>query len=97
MQIIPIYKYNRPDGGVTVSPVQPDVEYTEMVRLVADEGKVLTRDEVTFSACVDTDIADGWHEVDAPDAPTDPDEATEQDYLNALNELGVQTDEESNA
>lgn len=29
--------------------------------------------------------------------PEMSDEATEQDYLNALNELGVQTDEESNA
>lgn len=97
MQIIPIYKYNRPDGGVTVSPIQPDVEYTEMVRLVADEGKVLTQDGVTFFGCTDTELTDGWYEVDAPDAPTDPDEATEQDYLNALNELGVQTDEENNA
>ena len=95
MQIVPIYKYTRPDGGVTVSPVKPDGDYTEMVRLVADEGMVLTQDEVTFTSCVDTDTADGWYEVE--DATPDPDEATEQDYLNALNELGVQTDEESNS
>ena len=30
MQTIALYKYQREDGGVTVSPIKPDVEYTEM-------------------------------------------------------------------
>lgn len=66
MQIIKLYKYERADGGVTVSPVKPDCEYTEMVRLVADEGKVLTMDGEDFTSCVDTDSAEGWYEVDDP-------------------------------
>ena len=37
MQIINLYKYTREDGGVTVSPIKPDCEYTDMVRLVADD------------------------------------------------------------
>jgi hypothetical protein len=66
MQIIKLYKYERADGGVTVSPVKPDCEYTEMVRLVADEGKALTKDGENFTSCVDTDSAEGWYEVDEP-------------------------------
>lgn len=91
MQVINLYKYTRENGGVTVSPNKPDGEYTEMYRLIADDGKTLTNGEVV-TPCIDVEYVDGWEEID--DAT---DEATEQDYLNALNELGVQTDEESNA
>lgn len=88
MQIITLYRYNRADGGVTISPVKPDVEYTEMVRLVADEGKVLTKDGENFTTCVDADTADGWYEVDATES-----EATDEDYQNALEDLGVNFNE----
>ena len=67
MQTIKLYKYTRPDGGVTVSPVKPDTAYTEMVRLVADEGKALTTDGINFTTCTDVLSADGWIEVDAPE------------------------------
>ena len=63
MQIIKLYKYIREDGGTTVSPKKPDCEYAEMVRLVADEGKLLTNGEIE-TPCIDTDTADGWMEVD---------------------------------
>ena len=65
-----------------------------MVRLVADEGKMLTQDGENFTSCVDTDTAEGWYEVDEP-TNTDG-EATEEDYINALAELGVK-DEEGNS
>lgn len=64
MQIIKLYRYEREGGGVTVSPVKPDGEYVELVRLVADEGEALTLDGVNMTSCVDTDAADGWYEVD---------------------------------
>lgn len=67
MQIITLYRYNRADGGVTISPVKPDGEYTEMVRLVADEGKVLTKDGENFTTCTDVESSEGWYEVDAPE------------------------------
>lgn len=67
MQIIKLYKYKRADGGITVSPSVPEGEYTEMVRLVADEHKLLTKDGENFTSCVDTDSADGWYEVDEPE------------------------------
>lgn len=82
MQPIKLYRYNRVDGGVTISPVKPDCEYTEMVRLVADEGKVLTKDGENFTDCIDTDTADGWYEVDATES-----EATDEGYQAALEDL----------
>lgn len=88
MQTINLYKYERPNGGTTVSPVKPDGEYTKMVRLIADEGKVLTKDGENFTTCIDTDTADGWYEVDDPEG-----EATDEDYQAALEDLGVNFNE----
>lgn len=62
MQTINLYRYTRPDGGVTVSTVQPDVEYTVLYRLVADESMVLT-DGSTMTSCVDTEDVSVWSEV----------------------------------
>ena len=67
MQTIILYKYIREGGGVTVSPVKPDAAYTEMYRLVADEGKVLTQEGLNYTTCVDTETTIGWYEVDAHD------------------------------
>lgn len=61
MQKITLYRYIRPDGGVTVSPVKPDCECAEMVRLVADDGRMLT-DGFTNTSCVDTDDPSAWKE-----------------------------------
>ena len=88
MQSITLYKYKRADGGVTVSPIKPDGEYTEMVRLVADEGKVLTSDGENFTSCVDTENPDGWYEVASAE-----DEATDKGYQSALEDLGVNFNE----
>lgn len=65
MQTITLYRYTRPDGGISVSPIKPNVEYTEMVRLVADEGKALT-DGTNTTICIDVSSAEGWTEIDAP-------------------------------
>lgn len=86
MQKITLYRYIRPDGGVTVSPVKPDVEYTVLYRLIADEGMELTDGE-NQTTCTDTDAPDNWSEI--PDSEN-PEEATEADYQNALREMGVE-------
>ena len=62
MQTINLYRYTRPDGGVTVSTIQPDVEYIALYRLVADEGMILT-DGTTTTSCVDTDDVSIWSEI----------------------------------
>ena len=55
MQVIPIYRYTRPGGGVTVSPTRPEGECVEMVRLAADEGMLLRLPDGTTVGCIDTD------------------------------------------
>ena len=86
MQTIPLYRYTRPDGGVTVSTVKPSVDYTELTRLVADEGYILTNGETT-TTCTDTDNPAAWYEIPDTEAP---DEATAEDYQSALREMGVE-------
>lgn len=86
MRTIPLYRYTRPDGGVTVSPVKPETEHTELTRLVADKGFVLTDGEKT-ARCIDTHSPEAWTEV--ADAEN-PNEATTEDYQNALREMGVE-------
>lgn len=89
MKTIPLYRYNRPGGGVTVSTAKPNAECTELTRLFADEGYILT-DGAIYTSCIDTDYPDAWVEVvDTGETDSDPDEATEADYQNALRELGV--------
>lgn len=68
MRKLPVYRYTRPDGGVSISLVKPDTECTELTRLVAEEGRTLT-DGVTTTTCVDTDNPDAWEE-DLPDSET---------------------------
>lgn len=67
MQIITLYKTVRENGGVTVSPIKPEegTEYTEAVRLIADEGKAVTKDGISLYSCIDTETAEGWYAVDA--------------------------------
>ena len=69
MQIINLYKYIREDGGTTVSPDKPNGEHSEMFRLVADEGKVLTNGEIE-TYCTDVESVEGWSEIDEPKEET---------------------------
>lgn len=64
MQIINLYKFERTDGRITVSPIEPDVPYEPMYRIVADEGMAVTQDGVNTYPVVDVDSADGWYEVE---------------------------------
>ena len=64
MQKIPLYCYNRPDGGTTNTLRQPEHEdYTLRWRLIADAGMLL-RLEGTVTECVDTDRPDDWAEIE---------------------------------
>jgi hypothetical protein len=60
-----LYRYLRADNGITVSPIKPEnCEYTTLLRLVADEGKLLTRDNENYFDVIDVSTTDGWTEVD---------------------------------
>lgn len=63
MRIKPLYRYRRADGKVVDSPIKPEGEYTARVRMIASEGKVLTKDEKTFYPMKDDDSTEGWYEV----------------------------------
>lgn len=67
MEIKTLYRYQREGGGITISPNKPDCEYTEKLRLIAGDGKMLTKDGEDLRHVVDVDSSDGWYEVDAPE------------------------------
>lgn len=71
MKIINLYKYERDGGGMTVSPIQPaeGVPYTEMYRVVADEGMLVTQDGTNKYPVIDTDTDVGWYEVEGEQRP----------------------------
>ena len=67
-------------------------------RTFSDKGMMIERDGVRYVDAIDpAELGRTYIETDEPIPSIDGDEATEQDYLNALNELGVDIDEENNA
>lgn len=63
MQIITLYRFQRPDGGTTISPNKPETEYSETYRIVADTDKMLTKDNKTFFNVIDDDYIELYTEV----------------------------------
>lgn len=88
MEIINLYRYVRPDGGTDISPVKPEGDYEILYRIIAAEGKVVSRDNLNFYGVIDTESAEGWLEYDNPEA--DERNATNEDYEAALAKLGVE-------
>lgn len=86
MKVIILYRYIRPDGGVSISPSIPDCEYTEMFRLIAEKGNVLTQNGVDTYPCKDVETTEGWYEI--PEPVEFEDEVA--DMKASLNVLGVE-------
>jgi hypothetical protein len=74
MQIVTLYRYERAEGGITVSPTKPQSEYTELYRLIADEDKALTQDGENLFGVIDTESTNGWYEVELPETEEISDE-----------------------
>lgn len=70
MQIIPLYRHIRPDGGTTISPQGPGTLDNSLYRLIADERKILT-DGKTKTKCVDTENLLYWQEIDYQEEEND--------------------------
>ena len=68
MQNIPLYRYKRENGKITDSIIKPNTDYTELYRLIADEGHILTDGE-NFTPCIDTDEPEKWTEVEFTPEP----------------------------
>ena len=66
MKVLPLYRFKRRDGGITHSLTKPNMLYTERVRIIADNNKVLTRNGNDFFTVIDADTAYGWYEIDMP-------------------------------
>ena len=72
MIIKTLYRYERAAGKTTTSPVKPEgKECTEIFRLIADEGKAITKDGVNTFCCVDVEDATGFYEIDEPEAESE--------------------------
>lgn len=63
-----IYRFEK-DGSIFHSTIKPEGEYTEKIRLIADENKLLTEDNIDFYPVVtiDLDEVSNWSEVDEPE------------------------------
>lgn len=64
MIIKELYRFEREEGKITVSPIKPDCEYTLRYRLIAEEDKMLTKDGENFTTCIDVESPEGWYEVE---------------------------------
>ena len=76
MEIKTLYRYEREDGGIDISPKQPVGEYTTLYRLIADEGTELVKGDIR-TCCVDTDTTEGWTEEPIDDDDITADELVE--------------------
>ena len=87
MQIIDLYRYED-DNAIVITPnKRNEADTPSRARLIADEGAILTNG-TTETPAVDVmlDEVEQWHEIGSAD------EATEADYINALEDLGVSFD-----
>lgn len=84
MQIIDLYRYED-NGTVIITPnKRNETDTPSRARLVADEGAILTNGTTeTEVRDVMLDEVDLWSEINAET------EATEADYISALEDLGV--------
>lgn len=73
MRIVNLYRYERDPGKITTSPIEPEMEYTIVYRLIADEGKAITDGDIV-TECIDVNSAEGWTDCDLPE------EVEELDY-----------------
>lgn len=88
MNTITLYTGN----GVSLSPNPTGRTESDYVRLIADDGKMLTNG-FDSAYCIDVNKSNVSEWIEVSD---DTDEgATESDYITALNTLGVTTNEEN--
>lgn len=75
-------------AGASLSPVNAEGRtVSDYVRLIAEEGMGITDGE-TVTTCIDTLTPELWSDCALPEEPEDED-ATAEDYENALGRFGV--------
>ena len=88
MQKVNLYRYEE-NGTVIITPdARAETDTPSRMRLIADDNAILTNGTTeTIAVDVMLDEVDTWHEINTDN------EATEADYINALERLGVNFDE----
>ena len=84
MQKVNLYRYEE-NGTVIITPnARAETDTPSRMRLIADENAILTNGTTETPAVdVTLDEVDKWKEIGGAD------EATEADYISALEDLGV--------
>lgn len=69
MQRKMIYRYQRPDGGYTVTPVKPEGTYNIRWRLIAEDGMAITNGEMTVTVIdvIHRNDCEAWTDCELPD------------------------------
>ena len=69
MQRKMIYRYQRPDGGYTVTPVKPEGTYNTRWRLIAEDGMAITNGEMTVTVIdvIHRNDCEAWTDCELPD------------------------------
>lgn len=64
-----LYRSEREDGGVTVSPVKPEGHYQVRWRLIAEEGKAITNGDMTVTVIdvITRKDCEAWTDCELPD------------------------------
>jgi hypothetical protein len=85
MQKVNLYEYTKNNVVIVTPNKRNETDIPSQMRLIADENAILT-DGTTETEVIDVMLEDvgKWHEINAET------EATEADYISALEDLGVQ-------
>lgn len=84
-----LYKYVRPDGGVTVSPNKPKrTQYTEIYRLVSEDMKKLKHRTEEDTKVVDVEDDSEWIEIE------EPVEVEAEETMSQMSFTGINEDED---
>ena len=64
-----IYRYQRPDGGYTVTPFKPEGHYEVRWRLIAEEGRAITNGDTTVTVIdvIHRKDCEAWTDCDPPE------------------------------
>ena len=79
------------DGGFRILQNETGIVYDDAVDVLPCKYTYTETDKPIETSCTDVENVEGWNEIDSG-----VDEATETDYQNALEDLGVNFNEENN-
>lgn len=64
MKVIVLYQHTNKNGETFLLPFRPCAKWVMVLRLIADEGKMLTHDGKYLYSTMDVGTSYRWYEVD---------------------------------